>query len=58
MMNCLNCNRTDKQIPLITITFNGETKHICPQCLPILIHKSGQLSDKLPGMEVSPPNEH
>jgi len=55
---CLNCDRTDQQIILLTLTFKGETKHICPQCLPILIHKPQNLADKLPGMEIVPPAEH
>jgi len=55
---CLNCSRTDSQIPLITITFKGEEKFICPQCLPVLIHKTNQLADKLPGIESAPPADH
>ncbi len=53
---CLNCNRTDEQVPLLTLTFKGEAKHICAQCLPILIHKIHLLVDKLPGVEVPPPS--
>ena len=55
---CLNCNRTDQQIVLLTLTHKGETNYICPQCLPILIHKPQALADKLPGMEIIPPAEH
>ena len=55
---CLNCGRAEHQAPLIHLTFNEETIHICPQCLPILIHKPQQLADKLPGMEISPPAAH
>ena len=55
---CLNCDRTDQQIVLLALTYQGETKHICPQCLPILIHKPQNLADKLPGMEIVPPAEH
>jgi hypothetical protein len=55
---CINCNRTDEKIPLIALTFKGETKHICPQCLPVLIHKTQQLADKLPGVEITPPADH
>ena len=51
---CLNCNRTDEQVPLIGLTFKGEGKHICPQCLPTLIHKIHLLADKVPGVEVPP----
>ena len=55
---CLNCNRTDEQIPLLTSSFKGEAKYICPQCLPVLIHKTQQLADKLPGMDVTPAADH
>jgi len=56
--NCLNCNRTDEQTPLLALTFKGEIKHICAQCLPVLIHKTHLLVDKLPGVEVPPPSAH
>jgi hypothetical protein len=55
---CLNCSRSDAQIPLITLTFKAEAKYICPQCLPVLIHKTQNLLDKLPGMEIAPPADH
>jgi len=51
-IKCLNCERTDNSIPLLSLTFKGETKHICPQCLPTLIHKIHLLEEKLPGVEV------
>jgi hypothetical protein len=55
---CLNCGKTDQQVPLLHLTFKGEAKHICAQCLPILIHKIHLLADKFPGMEIAPPAEH
>ncbi len=55
---CLNCERTEHQAPLLTLTFKGETKHICAQCFPILIHKIHQLADKLPGVEIAPTAAH
>jgi hypothetical protein len=57
---CLNCGKSEQEVPLITLTFKGEAKHICPQCLPILIHKPQQLTEKLPGFKPSatPPHEH
>lgn len=58
MHTCLNCNRSEEKTPLITLAFKGETRYICPQCLPVLIHKSQQLAEKLPGMETTPPAEH
>jgi hypothetical protein len=37
--------------PLLNLQFQGKEIHICPQCLPILIHKPYQLADKLPGIK-------
>ena len=58
MNTCLNCARTEEQVPLLTMQFRGEQVHICPQCLPVLIHKPEKLADKLPGMEFVKPAEH
>ena len=55
---CLNCERTDAVIPLLQLTFKGETKHICPQCLPTLIHKIHLLKDKLPGADLTSTTDH
>lgn len=48
---CLNCGASEMDRPLITIKFQGKEFYICPQCLPILIHKPGELADKLPGFQ-------
>jgi hypothetical protein len=50
---CLNCNRTDEQVPLLHLTFKNVTQYICPQCLPTLIHKTHLLAEKLPGIELN-----
>ena len=55
---CVNCNRTDEQIPLLNLTFKNETKYICPQCLPVLIHKIHLIADKFPGIEIAPATDH
>jgi len=57
---CLNCNRTDQEIPLVMLTFGNENRYICAQCFPILIHKPEQLAEKLPGFVPPPasPHEH
>jgi hypothetical protein len=57
-LSCLNCNRTDEQIPLIALTFQGRTLHICPQCLPNLIHKPALLAEKIPGIDITPGAGH
>ena len=46
-IHCLNCARTDEEIPLIALQFKGGRNWICSECLPILIHHSHELADKL-----------
>jgi len=58
MHTCLNCERTEDQIPLLTLLFRSETVYICPQCLPVLIHKPEKMAGKLPGMDATQPVEH
>ncbi|MEY2818196.1 MAG: hypothetical protein ACKOBL_17860 [Chloroflexota bacterium] len=58
MKTCLNCARSEEKTPLLLLTFKGETTYICAQCLPLLIHKTHVLSEKLPGMEILNPTEH
>ncbi len=48
---CLNCGASDQEKPLIVLTFQGNEYSICPQCLPILIHKPNQLTSNLPGFQ-------
>ncbi|GAB4454247.1 MAG: hypothetical protein OHK0041_18530 [Anaerolineales bacterium] len=40
------------------VTYKDEPRHICPQCLPLLIHKIHLLADKLPGVDIAPPAAH
>ncbi|GAB4485278.1 MAG: hypothetical protein OHK0031_09350 [Anaerolineales bacterium] len=54
---CFNCGRNAQEIPLLTLEFRGEQRAICPQCLPILIHKPQTLAEKLPGAETLRPAE-
>ncbi len=56
---CLNCGATEEQKPLLTMQFQGDEIFICPQCLPVLIHKPANLAGKLPGAEkFGSPAEH
>ena len=50
---CLYCGISEQERPLLTLTFQGRQLYICPQCMPILIHKSHQLADKIPGFQPS-----
>jgi hypothetical protein len=35
---CISCGRTDKEVALIPIKYQGQDKWICVKCLPTLIH--------------------
>jgi hypothetical protein len=55
---CVYCERTSAEVPLIPFEYQGKPYFICPQHLPVLIHKPAQLADKLPGLEkLSGPEE-
>ena len=47
--HCLYCERSSDEVALIPLFYRDEQQWICPQHLPILIHKPAQLEDKLPG---------
>lgn len=58
---CLNCGSSELERPLIVLKFQGREFYICPQCLPILIHKPYQLAEKLPDFapsEAPPADDH
>jgi hypothetical protein len=55
---CIVCELDEDQVPLIKIQYLGNTYWICPQHLPILIHRPAELAHKLPGLEKLGPAEH
>jgi hypothetical protein len=57
---CLNCGSSENERPLLALHFQSQDLRICPQCLPILIHKPYELADKLPGIRSyeNPPQEN
>jgi hypothetical protein len=54
-ISCIYCEKSDQVIPLLRMQYQGQQYWICPQHLPLLIHKPAQLADKLPGLELLPP---
>jgi hypothetical protein len=46
---CLYCGRSSEQVPLLEMAYRGKAIWICPQHLPILIHKPAELEGKVPG---------
>lgn len=55
---CVACDRTQEQVPLLTLDFQNRTFSICPQHLPMLIHDPKTLIGRLPGAEGMEPAEH
>ena len=45
---CLFCKRNDDQVPLLQLDFKSVHYWICPQHIPILIHKPEHLAGMLP----------
>jgi hypothetical protein len=60
MKTCLNCNRTEQEIPLVTVQYQGQQVYICSQCFPTLIHSPAKLAGKLKDAEKIQPadNDH
>jgi hypothetical protein len=48
---CIVCERGSNEVPLMPLQYQNATVWICPQHLPVLIHKPEQLADKLPGAD-------
>ena len=48
---CLNCEKTEEEIPLLDLHYQSGKLFICPRCLPQLIHKPANLVGALPGAE-------
>ena len=48
---CLYCKKNQHDVPLIIMTYQDRALWICPQHLPIIIHKPEQLVDILPGSD-------
>ena len=48
---CAHCERSSDEVPLVALRYQDVEAWICPQHLPILIHKPQQLIGKLPGAE-------
>lgn len=55
---CMNCQRTLEQVPLIPLEHRDGLAYICPQCLPVLIHQPQKLVGKLAGAESLQGHEH
>ena len=50
-MKCLVCQKSSQEVPLISLTFQGQEYQICPEHFPVLIHQPQRLAGILPGAE-------
>jgi hypothetical protein len=57
-LKCIVCERTSEEVPVVPFQYQGKNFGICPEHLPIMIHKPHQLADKLPGIERMQGHEH
>jgi hypothetical protein len=48
---CIHCDRSSHEVPLVELRVGDEQRWICPQHLPILIHRPHELVGKLAGVE-------
>ncbi len=48
---CIFCKKTDKEVPLVQLSYMDSSYWICPQHIPILIHDPAKLAGALPGAE-------
>lgn len=55
---CLACERSQDDVPLVSLVYRGAAHWICPQHLPLLIHDPARLAGKIEGAERMEPAEH
>ena len=55
---CLSCDRSESEIPLLQLRFQGAQLSICSQCLPVLIHEPEKLVGRMTGAEDIEPSPH
>lgn len=47
---CFNCSKPESASPLICLRYAGRDLHVCPQCMPTLIHDTAALTARLSEM--------
>ena len=58
LSKCVYCERNSDEVPLVSLRFHDQEAWICPQHLPILIHRPHVLAGKLPGVENLSSEDH
>jgi hypothetical protein len=58
MKTCLNCQKSEQEVPLVTLQYMDHITYICTQCFPTLIHSPAKLAGKIEGAEKIQPADH
>jgi hypothetical protein len=58
-LHCVNCEKSDRETPLLHLQYCGEELWICSQCLPTLIHAPQKLDGKIKNADrIKPAERH
>ena len=55
---CINCSKSDADVPILRLKYQGEDVSLCSSCLPILLHSPAKLAGRLKGAEQIPHASH
>lgn len=55
---CLHCEQSEYDTPLLHLHYDGSEQWICSQCLPTLIHAPQKMAGKLKNAENIKPAAH
>jgi hypothetical protein len=55
---CLNCQKSEQDIPLVTLQYQGRQVYLCSQCFPTLIHSPAKLAGKIKDADKIEPASH
>ena len=53
---CVFCERSSNEVPLVALDYQGNQYHICSEHIPVLIHSPHKLQGMLPGAEKLTPH--
>ncbi len=55
---CISCSKSEADVPILRLRFQGQDVALCSSCLPILLHRPEKLAGRLKGAEGIPPASH
>ena len=58
MHQCINCDHSEEDMPLINIQYKGKKIFVCSGCMPILLHSPEKMAGKLTDADKIQPAKH